>query len=1515
VTVLFALSGILSRGKVCVPEPLPEPLKALSHPGKISSESENQLQTSGLIPEAMKITTANNRSLLTSLAIVLLLLSAAAFLVFRQGPSTTAGTVMPEATRPAVATPDKASLDRASLDRASLDRARLIARLQSAEPGNRPLSPAETQAVEATAAAFENFGIWSAEYQSAAPAERATMLARGTTLAGERRAAMKWLITRDPESALAMAANAALRDSLPPAITTAFEQVLAGKGNYTLDVSCPDESHEDHAHHESELTRMLAFEGCDYRANVYGRRSVIATKNNLPFQGVAIDDEIALFENGVLPVSSGLPIVSVLLARQPAAASADPDLAYFRGSEFQVASSAADVPAISSAQNTSEDTPGPDGDAADSAWTEGAKTLLYIRAVFSNSAVGSEPLSISQAQTHQDNVALFYRNNSYDKASVASTFTPTVTLPQTDAAYDAAGWTTMLADARAAALAAGFRTSDYTFYVVATPKVPGFSWAGRAFIGGSGSHYNGDFTLRVAAHELGHNFGLYHANYNYTPSENPVSREAYAAAPDNSPSQEYGDRYDMMGTLGTTTAYHFSSREKYFLDWIDEADVPIALQSGIYRIFRHDHRDATGLRALRVPSGDSTRPHFWLGYRKNQTSNNYLSNGLDVIWGKTSNASDGHLLIDTTPFSNDGNHADSSSADNNDKVDAALTLGRMFGSPDSGAWFTVTGQGGTSPDEYLDVTVNVGNFSRNRPPVVFLTPATSNVAANATANFTATASDPDGDPVTFSWDFDDGNFSGTQASVSRSWPATGRYVVRVTAVDGKGGSSSATCVVRVGSPTTFTVSGRVTSGGQPVEGVRVFNGKTGSTYRGTHTDSDGRYTLPNLAGGSYSIEARKDGYVFGPLNFTNALSVSANLTGKDFDATTSPGPYVVVDNKDASGVEITASSGSWQVLSSANGFHANDYLTDNNTYKGLKQVVFRPDLPSPGLYRVYMRYPQSSNRATNAPVDVVHSNGSGGTATDTFAVNQTVNGGTWLQLGTFNFAAGTQGFARVRTDGSNGHVAADAFKFEIATPDASGVRIVTTQPLARERGLVPATIRLEREGPLDDPVTVFLGSIPPGESDEGIATAGADYTALPASFTIPAGQATLDIPVSPLADNLAEGDETASFALRHVPDPMHEWFFSESVNTTLTSVVDSGPDALAWTVPIEGVTTTGAGVLRIRKPDKDANGVVVNGITHVVLPASPALATTKRYLLVETAGWSFSGTSPQESIRFGFTTGANDIIVAQMNINRLADGVYLEGQAYFSTGPVIMTPVQLSSSISTTEPWSFLLMVDPVAKTYTISYRSGSDPFVTLGTAATSPSRIPGAFRMNVIGILNSLTSERFDVDRIAIGGIDPTLPYYNILEPSEAVVTIKDDPRDDWRFHRFSAEQRDNPLLTAWSADPDNDGLRNVQEFAFGRSPAIPDSPSVATLGKVNISGNDYLSITFTRRTDEELLGFVVQATGDVSSPVWPDIAILHGDPVPAGEGFETVTYRDIVPVTTGQRRFMRVRTILDSP
>ena len=105
-------------------------------------------------------------------------------------------------------------------------------------------------------------------------------------------------------------------------------------------------------------------------------------------------------------------------------------------------------------------------------------------------------------------------------------------------------------------------------------------------------------------------------------------------------------------------------------------------------------------------------------------------------------------------------------------------------------------------------------------PTAHVSPATASGTAPLTVNFSATdSSDPDGDPLTYDWDFGDGSPHSSLASPSHSYGA-GDYSARVTVQDGRGQSASATAGVHV-DPGTAVGGG---SGGDTVPGAIAGSG-------------------------------------------------------------------------------------------------------------------------------------------------------------------------------------------------------------------------------------------------------------------------------------------------------------------------------------------------------------------------------------------------------------------------------------------------------------------------------------------------------------------------------------------------------------------------------------------------------------------------------------------------------------------------------------------------------------------
>ncbi len=126
----------------------------------------------------------------------------------------------------------------------------------------------------------------------------------------------------------------------------------------------------------------------------------------------------------------------------------------------------------------------------------------------------------------------------------------------------------------------------------------------------------------------------------------------------------------------------------------------------------------------------------------------------------------------------------------------------------------------------------------------------------------------------------------------------------------------------------------------------------------------------------------------------------------DNDEALIPDDAIVVDDTDA-GYEET---GDWSD-SAASGHYGNRsrYTNDSDDY-----ATWTPDLPEAGEYKVYIWYTYWSTRDENAKYTVGHDNGD----TD-FRINQQLNASQWVELGNFNFSAGTSGHIRVTRDGDS----------------------------------------------------------------------------------------------------------------------------------------------------------------------------------------------------------------------------------------------------------------------------------------------------------------------------------------------------------------------------------------------------------------------------------------------------------------------------------------------------------------
>jgi hypothetical protein len=96
--------------------------------------------------------------------------------------------------------------------------------------------------------------------------------------------------------------------------------------------------------------------------------------------------------------------------------------------------------------------------------------------------------------------------------------------------------------------------------------------------------------------------------------------------------------------------------------------------------------------------------------------------------------------------------------------------------------------------------------------------------------------------------------------------------------------------------------------------------------------------------------------------------------------------------------------------------------------------------------------------------------------------------------------------------------------YGLAWYSVPAVTVAATTPTAAERGAVPGVFTITRGGDTTAALTVSYAIT-------GTATNGTDYTSIPATVTIPSGENSATVTVTPIPDTLAEGDETVILTL------------------------------------------------------------------------------------------------------------------------------------------------------------------------------------------------------------------------------------------------------------------------------------------------------------------------------------------------------------------------------------------------
>ncbi len=544
--------------------------------------------------------------------------------------------------------------------------------------------------------AFTEFDNWINSYINNSFRADGEQIAVGKNLADKRLQALLELMHVNPQAALEKAIPAETFNRLPSYITENSEKRISVNGDFIIYI-IEEINPLTGENTGSRIERQVVIGDSKYRAIVYGRREAMTSKLNIPLQGIVIGDTILVDENFARTLDSTeyseRGVNRLTLGENGVAAEVGGKIIYF--------SNQAEFGKFVNEQSIWESKIGParaDEDSPQSAaWTAGAKTVLVIRVDFSDKPGEpldhyNQPLTTARAQNLINNeVGSFYADNSYNQTSMQGTVTPVVRLPQTRAFYaQGSNFNIMLTDARTAARAAGFETNNFDLDLVTFSYTASIGWAGIAAVGAKSAMLNGAFYLPETAHELGHNYGLLHANLWRTNDGTPIGSGSNV---------EYGDCYDNMGAcFNGDASRHFNSRYKRILNWLTDANVQTITTNGVYRITAQDAVSAGGIRTLKI-SKDTTK-NYWVEFR--QLIGGNAQNGALIRWDYSSRSFQETQILDMIPTTTNIR-------------DEALLIGQSFYDSASNIRITVIGKGNTTP-ESLDVRVELNSSGGTPTP-------------------------------------------------------------------------------------------------------------------------------------------------------------------------------------------------------------------------------------------------------------------------------------------------------------------------------------------------------------------------------------------------------------------------------------------------------------------------------------------------------------------------------------------------------------------------------------------------------------------------------------------------------------------------------------------------------------------------------------------------------------------------------------------------------------------------------
>ena len=155
--------------------------------------------------------------------------------------------------------------------------------------------------------------------------------------------------------------------------------------------------------------------------------------------------------------------------------------------------------------------------------------------------------------------------------------------------------------------------------------------------------------------------------------------------------------------------------------------------------------------------------------------------------------------------------------------------------------------------------------------------------------------------------------------------------------------------------------------------------------------------------------------------------------------------------------------GNWKSSTHTPGYVGSGYHHDDNTGKGDKSITYKANINKSGKYDVQVSYTDGPNRSKKTPITVMHADGEQKIYIDQTKPPAILD--TFTSVGVFRFEQIERDVVQITTEGTEGHVIADAIRL-VAIENKDGVPNFSKKPKETDHHLV-AQKKLEAQKNVD----------------------------------------------------------------------------------------------------------------------------------------------------------------------------------------------------------------------------------------------------------------------------------------------------------------------------------------------------------------------------------------------------------------------------------------------------------------